>query len=916
MGSLVGTRIGVYEIIDAIGAGGMGEVYRARDARLNRAVALKVLPESFASDPDRLARFKREAQMLASLNHPNIAAIYGLEEATPSTAARPATLQALVLELVEGPTLADVIANGPIALNDSLNLARQIADALDAAHERGIIHRDLKPANIKLRPDGAVKVLDFGLAKAIMEGHASGAGHAHGAQMSAFQTITSPAMTQHGVIVGTAAYMSPEQAKGRAADKRSDVWAFGCVLYEMLTGKRAFEGEDVADTLAFVLTRPVEWDALPADAPPAIGKLLRRCLEKDRKKRLADIADARLEIDEALALPGAATAQREDVRQTTAERVTRLGRLKWALIGAAVGMTSAAGGYFVSTALQVPPPVSAYRFDVDEPPEAPFAPLPAFMSVSPDGQNVAFVTGTNAGEFRLWVRPLNSFTPRLLVGTEPVGPPLWSPDSRAIAYRSSNRGSGPLRKVDLRGGAPITLASQALGVGAWGADGTILFQGADRRVYRVADTGGDAVAVTTLDPSLKETGHVPRFFLPDGRRFAFVNQYGVTSSSSLFIGSLDDGSRVKVIDGGSHAQLVDDVLVFHRDGTVMAQRFDATTGRVRGDAMPVVENVRFGPAAASFSVSATGVLAYRIVDRSEARGLAWKDLAGNPWSPPAAGGSASLSIDGVTAGVRQPSLSPDGQQLAVVRRTAMEREDIHLVDLARGIPIRLTRDEASTSPMWSADGARLAYFSARAQAPGVYVRTLASNAEELVHATSRPMNPTAWSPDGKVLLVAYTSENNPEVWALPLTGDRKPFALVKTGFPAGFASFSPDGRWFAYCEGDSEGDQVYAQPFPNGRRVRISSTSGAAPQWGADGKRLVYSTNDDQLMMVDVAVEGGVLRPGPPRPLFRSTATFNHRSVVFDARRDRIMVRDADETQRSTIQVVLNWLDEVKGALR
>ena len=915
MSGLVGTRLGAYEITGALGAGGMGEVYRARDSRLNRDVALKVLPELFARDTDRLARFKREAQVLASLNHPNIAAIYGFEESDSAAGSEP--VRALVLELVEGPTLADVIARGPIALGDALALARQMADALEAAHERGVIHRDLKPANIKLRPDGTVKVLDFGLAKAFAPADSSSLGTGDsfldGRQISPpFEspTITSPAMTAAGIVLGTAAYMSPEQAKGRPADKRSDVWAFGCVLFEMLSARRPFAGEDVADTLAFVLTREPDWAALPATVPPSVHTLLRRCLQRDRKKRLADIADARWELDEALSASAPGGGAGTGSPSATAAPLHHRSML-WAAGGVVSGLLLALVGGVVWNGPREPPMATAIRFTVD-PPDGVGFPLAnsSFVSVSPDGRQILFTTGQSRNDYRLWVRPVNALAARELPGSEGARDPLWSPDSRSVVFSAGPVGLGPLRKIDLLGGPPLTLASQGQ-AGAWSTDGLILFQGADRRIYRVSDRGGDAVAVTELDSAAQEIQHFPRFFLPDNRRFAFVSQSTDRATGALFLASIDGGPRTKLLDAAWHAQRAGDLLVYHRDGKVLAQPFDAAAGRLIGDATLVLEHVAFDRArgnAASFSVSAGGHLAYRVGEATSRRAQ-WVDLTGKPLG--------SITIDDLPSAARRPSLSHDGKQLALTRSSEAGKSDVWIFDLERNVPTRITFDEASISPVWSPDDTKLAYWSTRPGATGLYIRALASSSDELVYAASSAATPTAWSPDGSVLLLQVIGQKSAEVWGLRLNGDRKPFALVNTGFFAGHAMFSQDGKWFAYCEGDS-GDQVYAQPFPpDGRRVRLSATTGAAPQWGSDGKRLIYATAQDELMMVAMSGNGPSLRFEPAKPLFKSFATFGHRSVLFDAVRSRILLREtAESTQRPTLQVVLNWTDELRAASR
>jgi eukaryotic-like serine/threonine-protein kinase len=523
-----GTRLGPYEILAAIGAGGMGEVYRARDTKLNRDVALKVLPEAFTTDPDRLARFKREAHVLAALNHPNIAAIYGFEESDG--------VRALVLELVEGPTLADHIAKGALHLDEALHIARQIAVALEAAHEQGIIHRDLKPANVKVREDDTVKVLDFGLAKALEP-----AGISSNASQS--PTMTSPAMTQAGIILGTAAYMSPEQAKGRATDKRSDIWAFGCTLYEMLTGKRAFEGENVSDTLAAVLRGEPDWAAFPPGVPPHVRTIVRRCLEKDRKARIPDIAVVRFMLDDA----NATTTTPAALDHTTTRHIGRRGWIAAALLG--VGFLTASGLAAFVYFRQTPADERAIRFPIRFPVAMPNGwsltmPFPSPgappVAVSPDGRRVAFVA-VRQGIQHLWVRSLDSIAAQELPATEGAGGPFWDPDSRMLAFFAGDK----LKRIDITGGRLLTLCDAPLpGGGAWSSEGFILFGSYGKGIQSVAAGGGVPTVVTTLAQG--EAAHEKPSFLPDGRHFFYRAYTASAAIGSLYIGSIESTDRTMV----------------------------------------------------------------------------------------------------------------------------------------------------------------------------------------------------------------------------------------------------------------------------------------------------------------------------------------------------------------------------------
>jgi Tol biopolymer transport system component len=893
-----GLRLGAYEFTDPIGAGGMGEVYRGRDLRLNRQVALKVLPATLAQDADRLARFKREAQVLASLNHPNIAAIYGFEEDD--------RIQAIVLELVEGPTLAERLQQGALPTDEALSIARQIADALEGAHEQGIIHRDLKPANVKVRPDGTVKVLDFGLAKALDPpvGAAS--------DVTASPTITSPAMTRAGLILGTAAYMSPEQAKGRAADRRSDVWAYGALLYEMLTGQRAFDGEDVADTLAFVLTKEPDWSVLPPATPAGIRTLLRRCLEKDRKRRLADIADARLEIDD---LTRTARDERPGGTASVAAAVpsvvkppSLVRRAGAAGIVLALAAVAAYGGWRAGRAAPAP---EAVQFVVLPPDGERFALITRFLSVSPDGRLLAYLTGTVPSEHRLWIRPLRSLEVTEIRGAGFARNPIWSPDSRAIAFISAtgSGATGRLRRVNLAGGSAMTLADAWGGGLAWSPSGVIIFTGADGRLYRVADTGGEATALSELLADQQETRHVPGFFLKDGRRFAFRATNTAGTKSTWYLASLDSPLRTPLLEATSTLAYAGGQLLFDRDGTLMSQPFEETQGRLTGAATPLLEgldrDLQRGEAA--FSVSEGGVLAYRRAEEMADTRLTWHDLKGRALS--------ALTLDGLFAPFRAPTLSPDGRRLAVTRGEGLGKHDIWLLDLERNVPSRFTFDGSASRPVWTPDGMRIIYSANRKGVADLYQldsRSGGPGSGELLFESAVDKNVQAVSPDGRVLLFGQAPQGNPEIWALPLTGERMPIPIVRTGFPAGNADFSPDGKWFAYCEGDSGADQVYVQPYPpNGTRIRISPAGGSSPQWSHDGRTIVYVSTSARLESVRVSPEAGSLRVEGAIDLFAATSTFLHRAVLFDSKASRVLLPTLKGSSGpQPITVVLNWSEE------
>ena len=665
-----GSRIGPYQLASRIGVGGMGEVYRARDTTLNRQVAIKVLLPAVANDPDRLARFRREAQVLASLNHPHIAQIHGFEEADG--------VRALVMELVDGPTLADRIASGAIAIAEALQIATQIAEALEAAHEQGIIHRDLKPANIKVREDGTVKVLDFGLAKALDTQSGAGVDATRSPTLSAHATET-------GIILGTAAYMSPEQARGRPVDRRADLWAFGCVLYEMLTGQLAFPGEGASDTLAHVLMKEPDWNALPADTPAPIRRLLRRCVEKDRKQRLDSATAARLEIDEARAAPSADTPAREPVPTRVARegqpfRLKRRERVAWFV---AVASIVAALAAIVAAALpwrRAAPELAVLRLDVTTPQTGD----PTSFALSPDGRQIVFVAAGEGGS-KLWLRLLDQTTAQPLPSTEGATFPFWAPDSRAIGFFADAK----LKRLDLPGGKAQELADASNGRGgAWSRDGVILFAAnVISGLLRVPATGGTPTSVTRPAPG--ELGHRFPDFLPDGRRFIFWVGPSPPEVQGLYLGSLDapETHRLVAADaGGAYAH--PGYLLWPRQGVLVAAPFDAARGALSGDPIPIAPAVGSSVATnrSAFSVSTTGLLAYRTGVTGRSR-LVWMDRGGTVVRALGPPDENQLVY---------PEPSPDGQRVAV-QRTVQGNMDIWQVDAARGITSRFTFDTSVDS---------------------------------------------------------------------------------------------------------------------------------------------------------------------------------------------------------------------------
>jgi Tol biopolymer transport system component/predicted Ser/Thr protein kinase len=901
-----------YRITGKLGEGGMGEVYRATDTKLNREVAIKVLPEAFAQDADRMARFKHEAQVLALLNHPNIAAIYGVEE------------RALVMELVEGPTLAERIAQGPIPMDEALPIARQMAEALEYAHEKGIVHRDLKPANVKVTPEGRVKVLDFGLAKALSNEAAS-------TDPASSPTFTMRA-TLAGVIMGTAAYMSPEQAKGKPVDRRADIWSFGVVLAEMLTGRQMYRGETISEILAAVLLKDPDWSGLPAATPSVVRRLLRRCLEKDPQRRLRDIGEARIAIEEALAgapaedgMPAAVVANRNRL-------------LPWIAGASLLALAALAFIHFRETP---PPAAEVMRFQIPPPDKTYFsgARIPSVPFVSPDGRQVAFFARGTDGRSQIWIRSLHAPEARPLLGTEgnpgaEFGALAWSPDSRSLAFITGPGNQVDLKRIEVAGGPPQTLVTHTPSLApdyAWSREDVILFN-AGTGLRRVSASGGAASTVTTLDTARGETRHTSPSFLPDGRHFVYVRSSSRLENSGVYVGSLDTKPeqqslrRMLAAESGAVYASTDSKkghLLFLRGGTLLAQPFDTSRMDLAGNAVPVAEHVGSGGILQSseqtglFSASATGVLAYRTGPASggNTNQLAWFDRRGQVL------GAA------VEERLRTPnlSLSPDGAQVAFVRTdNPAGTGDIWLHDVARGTSSRFTSDPAAdTWPVWSPDARYIVFASERDGIRNLY-RKLSSNAgpEEVLLRSNEPKTPTDWSRDGRFLL--YTNidpKTGNDIWFLPLTpegtgGEPKPTPYLKTEFFEANGRFSPDGRFVAYHSNASGQAEIYVQPFPDptGGKWMVSKGGGGQPRWRRDGKELFYTSisGPAKLMAVEVSTSP-VFRAGIPKTLFQFPSGPPAWDVTGDGQKFiKATAPEAATTSPSPITVVLNWTAGLK----
>ena len=877
MSLTVGDRFaGHFEVTAVLGAGGMGEVYRARDTRLNRAVALKILPDAFAADPDRLARFQREAELLASLNHPNIAQIHGIEEEEDGT-------RALVLELVEGPTLEERIADGPLSLDDALEIAKQIADALEAAHEAGVVHRDLKPANVKMREDGTVKVLDFGLAKALDAG--SGPGDPH----------TSPtlatAATRMGFIVGTAAYMSPEQARGRAVDRRTDVWAFGAVLFEMLTGRRAFAGDDVTGILAEVIKTEPAWATLSVDVPPAVSGVLRRCLQKDPKDRMRDIGDVRLGL-----LGGFEDPARSVTAPPPADGApTGTGggwKRYWVgLAGAAVVIAAVAVGPAVWI---VPPPAPSVAFPVRF--SIPAAPnMVPFVELSPDGRHLAYLESDEGREARLWIHSLESGQARELAAADTSGfTVFWSPDSRFVAFSDA----GSLRRIDLASGAVETVCdTPRLFGGSWNADGVIVFGGISG-IMQVPAEGGTPVPLTQVDSARGELGHVAPRFLPDGRHFLYLRASSDSTVSGLYVGSLDvdpaEQNPDRLVATRQNGTLAPSAgpaapgqLLLLQGDRLLAQPFDEQRLDLAGDPTVVTEGVGAYDVFAAFSVSRNGVLAFRGAEAT--RSVLWIEPTGQE--------SGATGMGGLDD-PENPRLSPDGRRLALV-----VDDDIWVFDLEGRPPIRLTFDEGdAASPLWTPDGAHIVY-----EGDGSLYSVAADSAGQPERVGPRGhYHAHAWAPNGN-LIAASISGEQVRLVEFATAADSEARDIFPSPANEGFsAALSPDGRWLAYTSDATGSLEVWVRPYAGpGAPVRVSPAGGTEPVWARDGAALYYVQGRRTLMRVAVEASNRFEFAAAVRLLEADFPVFEQ-PPSYDVAPDGRFVTVRNDSN-PPVSVILNW---------
>jgi len=865
---LTGRRLGIYHLYERIGAGGMGEVYRARDTRLGRDVAIKILPHAFTTDSDRLARFEREARVLAAVTHPNIATIHGVEDG--------GGVRALVMELVDGETLAERIRRGPMPIAECVAVARQIVEALDAAHDKGIVHRDLKPANVKITTAGAVKVLDFGLATAAL---------LRGALASAAPTVTA---TGPGAISGTAPYMSPEQARGQPVDKRTDIWAFGCVLYEMLSGRAAFARETVTDTLAAVVSDAPDWTALPEGIPRPMFRLIRRCLARDPRQRLRDIGDAWLELEEPLAEPvGAAPPVGRRSRVIAAVGVLAVGVLLGAL-ATWVRMPSATV------------PSTAVRFVLTLPSGTQLGGLDfPSVALAPDGSRLTYVAA-RGGQTQLFVREMDALEPTLLAGTTNAVAPFFSPDGRWIAFFAD----GQLKKVAASGGAVITLCDAPVGLGgSWGPDDTIIFAPTTgSAIWRVSAGGGQPQRLTTLDVSRGEFSHRWPQWLPDGDTVLYtVGIVGSWNDAEIVAQSLETGERSLVLQGGTNPQYLSGHLLYAHDSRIMAAPFETRERALRGPAVTVLDDVvQSADGAAQFAVSHGGHAVF-VAGGSEA---GRRRLVSVDWDGATTPFAAPLGLYG------SPRVSPDGRRLLLTVEGAIP--DVWTYDIAMGSLTQVTFEAGASAPTWTPDGQRVLFSSTRNVPPNLFSSAIAEpGSAARLAASDNAQMAGSWSPDGNTL--AYVERR-------PITGRDILLRVRGSGEPRAFAAspadesaprFSPDGTWLAYVSNERGRNDVYVRPVAvGGRAHQISVDGGSEPVWAPHGAELFYREGD-RLTAVSMTMAAGDIRVGQPRVLFDAPfARGTMDSPNYDVTRDGQFVmlqgqpRDAAPT---ALHVVLDW---------
>jgi serine/threonine protein kinase/Tol biopolymer transport system component len=922
MSLATGTKLGPYEVVGAIGAGGMGEVYRARDTKLGREVALKVLPEAFASDAERMGRFEREAKVLASLNHPNIASIYGFEES--------GAVRALVMELVEGPTLAERIADGAgmglkpaptdagriaaagetartrvpvplggVASEEALPIARQIAEGLEYAHDRGIVHRDLKPANVKITPDGAVKILDFGLAKAL-EGETAATDPSRSPTMSRLAT-------QAGIILGTAAYMSPEQAKGKSVDRRADIWAFGCVLYEMLTGKHAFDGETVTDVLAAVVRAEPDWSLLPANTPRALRKLLERCLQKDAKQRLQAIGEARIAIEEILDGKAEDEPSIAPATPSAAPTARRRNGILWGVAGLLVGVAIAAAIWFSMRKPKIPP--APVDLSVEMPATHTLVNDGTSIGISPDGRQIAFVAGGAGGPEQIWMRQLGDFAAKPVPGTDGGKSPFFSPDGQWLGFFVS----GKLEKISLAGGVPQVLCSGASGAGSgtWASDWTIYFSGGYGGLMSVSGNGGECRRVISPSEGTDAVSFSQPWMLPGGQSLlvAVATGFGGQQSNVAVLSLKTLKLKTLFQDATNPAYVAPGYLVFGRAGALWGVPFDLQKLELTGPSTPLVNGVadNNGGTSDQFAVSESGMLVY--APGSEARPerqIVETDRSGN-----------SKAVTTSPRAYEDLSLSPDGNHLAITIEGPLW--NIWAYDMEKKTLARLTFENDNRDPFWTTDGKNIAYTSLRNGRWGIYEKPADGSGQEHASFQSAVWSfVSSFSPDGRTMaMIQDDPATGPDIFLLPLDAAGKPRAFLQTKATEWFAQYSPDGRWIAYQSDESGKSEIYVQSSgATGGKWQISSGGGVRPVWPRNDPEIFYR-NGNKLMAVPVRTSP-TFSAGTPQTLFQ--ADYFNSGHDFDVTPDGkhfFFIKSLTEASAPTeLRVVLDWTRDLAGRMR
>jgi eukaryotic-like serine/threonine-protein kinase len=887
-----GTHLGPYEITAPLGAGGMGEVYRARDTRLERTVAIKILPEQLSNDPVRKQRFEREAKTISNLNHPHICVLYDVGHQDG--------IDYLVMECVEGETLGKRLEKGALPLEQVLKFGTQIADALDKAHRSGVVHRDLKPGNIMLTPTGA-KLLDFGLAK-------PAAPMASVATLTAAVTQSSP-MTEQGAIVGTFQYMSPEQIEAKELDGRSDIFSLGAVLYEMLTGQRAFQGKSQLSVASAILEKePVPISTVKPMTPPTLDHAIRRCLAKEPEKRWQSAADLAGEL-QWIAEAGSQTAVPFPV---VSRRSAREG-IAWAA-AATAGLLAV---FFGIGYLRHPPSEArTVRAFILSPEKAKFAPVGIEggpVTISPDGRHLAFAAKDESGKQLLWIRPLDSVAAQPLSGTEGASYPFWSPDSRFVGFFAG----GKLKKIAVSGGLVQSLCDAPEGRGGtWNEEGVILFAPSIRNALsRVQDSGGTPAPATKLDESQPGASHRWPSFLPDGHHFLF---FARGNTPGIYSGALDSQETKLLLQSEANAAYSSSgYLLWWREGTLMAQPLDTKHVELTGNAVPLADHVlySYGQSVGVFSISQNGILAYQSGETLGASQLSWFDRSGK-----------QLGKIGEQDFLAHPRISPNGERIAVnIANVSGTQRDIWLYELARGVRTRFTLSQSADYAVWSPDGSRIVFSSGYRDRPGLFVKSPSgTGGEQLLLDTPGVEVPWSWSPDGRY--IAYMQHGPMQVvdkfsiWILPLFGDRKPFPFLESEYNRGAPTFSPDGRWIAYQSNESGAAEIYVAAFPSATtNLQVSTAGGVAPVWRPDGKELFYLTRGGQLMAVSVSSSGSGLKLETPHALFQTgilllAGPLGLGTQPFDVsgNGERFVIAAYGDVTPTPITVVLNWDAELK----